>query len=417
MIDNLPPRRELPPEVRDRIRYRVNVGLVAEKKSRRPMWLAAAAVVVLAAGAVFATGVLRDGDGDRNHAPLAPAAPTTASPGELQDAVDRCWNAAKTRGYRLALPRDWQLKIIFKHKDTLFLAAMIGDKPLFCETTLTSVTVSDPAAKPVPVPRTQSTVLLRTVDGVVAGMADPAWRQVAASTPDATILPDGPVQAAEVSETSHQFVVFTNAGADVPIALGPGPGLVNNASLVTVLPTLITAVDRPAPAQRTSDAGKFLGECLTGSRQPVPDLDAWVAGAHLSWNQRELVVARLGRQVITCSARPYPGKAGLVYYAVNPNQQELTPGEATWPLTPVLGPGKETGEPERLALVAGVPENVTRVSVTFPGGRQQDAVVGHGTFAIWHTDADESSVVDGRTTAKAYDATGKVVIEASLKLI
>ncbi|WP_326568275.1 hypothetical protein VSH64_41990 [Amycolatopsis rhabdoformis] len=414
MIDNLPPRRELPPDVRDRIRLKMRAGIAEPARSRRPVWLAAAAVVVLAAGAVFATGVLRD----RANGPVAPAAPATTGSAQLQDAVDRCWNAAKTRGKALALPRDWQLKIIFNHGTTLVLAAMVGDRPLFCETTLTSVTVSDPAAKPVPVPGTRSTVLLRTADGLIAGVADPAWHAISAAPAGALILPDSATPAWWISPVTHQFVAFTDAGPDVPVTLGPLNTTGASAdALVTAPAPLVTTVDRPAPAERTSVAGKFLGECLAGSPLQLPDRDAWVAGAHLGWNGREIVVARLGSRVISCSARPYPGKPGRTYYNIDPDQQMLKPGLGGGMFAQVLAPVKETGEPEQSALVGGLPENVTRVSVTYPGGRHVDAVVAHGTFAVWHTDADDSSTVDARTNVKAYDAQGKLVIEASLKLI
>ncbi|MET7992913.1 hypothetical protein ABZU76_18680 [Amycolatopsis sp. NPDC005232] len=417
MIDNLPPRRELPPEVRDRMRLRIRAGLADESRPsrRRPMWLAAAAVVVLAAGAVFATGVLRDGA----NGPVTPAAPNKRSDA-AQAVLDRCWNAAKPYSSAITDPRGWNIELIAGHGAAIVIAATIGDKPVFCEATATSVTVSDPGAKPVLVPGTNTKVLLRTVDGLVAGLADPSWQSVQAVAPGSNPLLGGP-PVSTVSSRSHQFAVFTDSAPTVPVALGPVLPLrpVDASAVVPVAPApLVTTVDLPAPAERTSEAGKFLGECLAGSQRQVPDRDAYVAGAYLSWNNRRFVVARLGQHVITCSARPYPGRAGDTYYAVDPagGQGELKPISGFGALSSVLAPVKETGEPERQVFAGGVPPNVTRVSVTYPGRQPQDAVLSHGTFALWHTDADNYPDTDPGTKVKAYDAAGNVVIEAQLKL-
>lgn len=285
-------------------------------------------MVVLAAGAVFATGVLRD---DSSGPPAAP--PTGGSQLDLAlaaKALDRCWAAAKSHDGTVPARRDWAPLFTVKHGDAAVVAAMIGDRSSFCEAILTSVTVSDLPAAPAP---------------------------------------------------------------------------------------LVTAVDRPAPAERSSEAGQFLGQCLAAAQQQLPDRDAYVAGAYLSWNSRELVVARLGQSLLTCSARPDPRQQGAVYYAINPvpGAGELESGPASGVLFQVLAPVKDTGGPERSVLAEAVPENVTRVSVTYPGGRPQEAAVAHGTFAIWHTD-DSATVVDPRTTVKAYDAAGRLVIEATLKL-
>ncbi|MFI5606209.1 hypothetical protein [Amycolatopsis sp. NPDC051903] len=411
MIDNLPPQRELPPEVRDRIRHRVHTGLDAARPARRgrPVWLAAAAVVVVATGVVFATGVPRGGS-------VAPAQPV--APSEATQSLDRCWNAAKPYDSTLPVPSDWTFPFIFKHRDATVFAAMVGNRPLFCEVTLTTVTVSDPDAVPAPVPGSAAKVFLRTADGLVAGLADPAWRGVQAVTPGATVKPDG-LPASWFSPLSHQFAVFTGVGPAVPVALGPQGGAVGAASVIAAPAPLTTRVDRPASADRRSEAGRFLDVCLASAQQQVPDRGAYVAGAHLSWNDRQVVVARLGQRVLTCSARPDPTKPGALYYAVNPalGSGELEPGPGVGTLVPVLAPVKDTGVPERTVLAGAVPQNVTRVSVTYPGGRPQEAAVAHGTFAIWHTDADDSSTVDARTEVKAYDAAGELVLEASLKLI
>ncbi|MEW2499170.1 MULTISPECIES: hypothetical protein [unclassified Amycolatopsis] len=411
MIDNLPPRRELPPEVRDRIRLRVRAGLAEEKRPahrRRSVWLVAAAVVVVATGVVFAAGVPRDD----SAGPLAPARPR--DPGH--DMLDRCWNAMKPYYPTIADPSAWDIPFILSHGAATLTAAMIDGRPLFCETTATTVTVSDPDAVPSPVPGSQAKVYLRTADGLVAGMADPAWQGVRAVTPDVTLQPDGPT-AEWVSPLSHQFALFTGAGPAVRLALGPDGSEVDPSALVSAPAALTIRVDRPASADRRSEAGRFLDECLASAPQQVPDRGAYVAGPYLTWNDRKLVVARLGQHMLACSARPYPGRAGATYYAIDPSSvQELKAGAGGAALIPVSAPVKDTGEPERLVLAGGVPDNVTRVSVTYPGGTPRDATVAHGTFAVWHTDADNSSTVDARTNVKAYDAAGNLVIEASLKL-
>jgi hypothetical protein len=413
MTDNLPPRRELPPEARERIRLRFRAGLDQPERHRRPVWLAAAAVVLLAAGAVFATGVLRDGSSGPASAP--PAGGAQLDLRLAAESLDRCWAAAKSGGATVADRQDWTPQFTVQHGDAVVVAAMVGDRPFFCEATLTSVTVSNPAAAPVPVPGTKAKLLLRTTDGLVAGLADPEWPGVRVAAREVNLLPSG-IDATGLSPMSRQFVAFTDAGPAVPLAIGR-----SSAEPLADLPAapapLATVVDRPAPAERTSEAGRFLGQCLAGAQQQVPDRDAYVAGAYLSWNNRKLVVARLGQRVLVCSARP--GQAGAVYYGLNPEvgPGELKPGDGMATLLPVLAPVKDTGVAEQLVFADAVPENVTKVSVTFPGGQPKDAVVAHGTFAVWHTDADDSSTVaDARTTVKAYDAAGSLVLQASLKL-
>jgi hypothetical protein len=413
MTYDLPPRRELPPEARERIRLRFRAAVDQPARHRRPVWLAAAAVVLLAAGAVFATGVLRDDQS--SLPPTAPAGGAQLDLGLAAKSLDRCWAAAKSGG-AVAGRADWTPLFTVKHGDAVVVAAMIGDRPLFCETTLTTATVSDPAAAPVPVPGTKAKLLLRTTDGLIAGLADPEWPGIRAEARGVSLLPSGGGSTG-LSPLSRQFVVFTDAGPAVPLAIGP-----SNAGSLADLPAapapLATVADRPSPAERTSEAGRFLGQCLAGAQQQVPDRDAYVAGAYLSWNDRKMVVARLGQRVLACSARPDPGKPAAVYYGLNPyfTPGEQKPGDGIATLLPVLAPGKETGVAERLVLAGAVPENVTKVLITFPGGQPKDAVVAQGTFAVWHTDADDSGGVDPRTTMKAYDSAGNLVLEASLKL-
>ncbi|GAB1512906.1 hypothetical protein [Actinophytocola sp. KF-1] len=147
---DLPPRRQLPGETRDRIRRSIDTGLAAPRRRLRAPLAAAAAVTVLALGAV-AVATWAPGT-DRPAAPNDPAAPITMTLPDrrTQEDLDHCADvaAASTRAGEFAPRAEWLPKFTATTRDGTRITAFVGKSgdPAFCEVTDTTATVSDPGA-------------------------------------------------------------------------------------------------------------------------------------------------------------------------------------------------------------------------------------------------------------------------------
>ena len=178
----LPPRRALPDDVRDRLRVEVRQG-IGERRPPRVWYAAAAAVLVLAAGAVVATRQLRQ----PAEVPPAVTGGLTLDVRLATTALDRCWAAVQAAGKTDRVPPREERVPLFTEvlaADSMVAATAAG-KPMFCETTETTVTLSDPAATPAYAPGTRTGLLLRSPTGLVGGVLDPAWPKasLAVTTP------------------------------------------------------------------------------------------------------------------------------------------------------------------------------------------------------------------------------------------
>jgi hypothetical protein len=161
---DLPPRRELPFEVRERMRARVAAGLDAEPgradRLRGPLAVAAGVTVIAAASvAILAQSTAGSGHSSGSTPTGRPttttAVPTLPDPvlttGKAED-LDRCWNVVQTspRMPEFGPRQNWKASwatALNGHRITAFRA---GDRPMFCDTTTTTATVSDPTAEPMP---------------------------------------------------------------------------------------------------------------------------------------------------------------------------------------------------------------------------------------------------------------------------
>jgi hypothetical protein len=188
---DLPPRRPLPRETRDRIRRTIDTGSAQSRARYRAPLAVAAAVVVLAVGMVIGTRMAPGPHEDRT-----PAAPTATSPGPsviqpvtmvlpntgTQDDLSRCAEVvvASPRAAEFAPRAAWRPKFTATAPDGARLTAFLGkdDKPAFCEVTATTATVSDPTADPIPLALTPTNMSPASVfavylspTGVLAGFA------------------------------------------------------------------------------------------------------------------------------------------------------------------------------------------------------------------------------------------------------
>ncbi|UJW30145.1 hypothetical protein L3Q67_33750 [Saccharothrix sp. AJ9571] len=292
---DLPARRELPDEVRDSIRLKLSEGMDQPRRRswRRPA-LAAAAVAVLAAGALVATGDFRAPDD------VAPAtAPPSGVPSEtalVDEALDRCWAALGAAGKADGFPdrstwipvRDIKSQVYAPFQVTVLSRA--EGKPLVCDTTETTVTVSDPNAVPQYAPGTSTAVLLATPGGLIAGVAGgPGMLRL--------VYPQGS-SAVGIEPVDGLFAY--------PMSERPSSGTLtfDDAELTLPAPAL-SVVDRPTPGvDRTSDRGRLLGDCLAGAHDATLDPGSFQPGASLSQGPTTVVVGSFGQRFVFCAQAP-----------------------------------------------------------------------------------------------------------------
>ncbi|MET8851323.1 hypothetical protein [Amycolatopsis sp. NPDC004625] len=409
-LRDLPPRRVLPDDVRDRLRAEVRQGIAKPRRSRHVWYAAAAAVLVLAAGAVVVTRQLRT--------PVE-APPATTNTGLTLDAklatsaLDRCWAAVRTAGKtgRVADRADWVPLFTDTFGTDSVVAATAAGKPMFCEVTETTVTLSDPAAAPAYAPGSRSGLLLHSATGLAAGVVDPAWPQANLATKSAG--GSSSASGLDFSPASRQFVAFTGTvPAKVELAIGDGPGEQPMFRLPEAPPPLLSVTDRPADAERTSAAGRALGECLAAAEEVVADAPAYRAGPSLAERGYRIVLGRLGDRVVACTTEP--GPAGPRSHAY--------PDRYTGPAVPArslvvdtLGATEGGGQDRpRTPFAAVVPSTATQVIVDYGGGNGADTLVTDGMFAVWLPVGRLKP--DAKGHVKAWDARGTVVYDGMLPL-
>lgn len=419
MSDDLgfPPRRALPDDVRDRLRAEVRQG-ITKRRPARVWYAAAAAVVVLAAGAVVATQVIR-------QQPVA-GPPPNPDPGNrltldakvATTALDRCWAAVRAAGKTDRVPprEEWVPLFTEVLQAESVVAATAAGKPLFCDTTETTVTLSDPGATPAYAPGTHTGLLLHSATGVVAGVVDPGTPQ--AFLGSRTEGGDTMSQSIRSSTVSGQFVAMTRTAlwtTTLTLENPPAPG---GTVLPTPPPWLVMAVDRPVTAERTSPAGRALDECLTPAEEVVPDVAAYAPGPVLETGDYRVVMGRRGDRVLVCESEPDYHRAGQTKsraYAdfIGPQTQAARTLTVDTLGHPQSGapPGKA-----RHPYVAAMPLTATRATIDFGIGTSVDVDVIDGMVATWIPE-NIGLNPDAMVHVQARDAQGKVVYDGSLMLL
>ncbi|GLY41485.1 hypothetical protein Amsp01_075080 [Amycolatopsis sp. NBRC 101858] len=415
MSDHLPPRRTLPDDVRDRLRAEVRQG-IAKRRPTRVWYAAAAAVVVLAVGAVVATQVIR-------QQPVA-GPPPAPDPGNhltldakvATSSLDRCWAAVRAAGKEDRVPPREEWVPLFTEvlgADSVVAVTAAG-KPMFCETTATTVTLSDPGAAPAYAPGTHVGLLLHSATGVVAGVVD------AGSAPpfldSRTEGGDNMSQSIRPSTVTGQFVAMTRSAlwtTTLSLENPPAPG---GTVLPTPPPWLVMAVDRPVTAERTSPAGRALGECLNFAEiEVIPDAAAYAPGPLLEADGYQVVLGRHDGRVVVCAAQPdrqRPGKTKYRAYIDYTGPQ--TPPARTLPVDTLGGTESEAAQGKaRRPYVAALPTTAVKATIDFGIGTSVEADVVDGMVATWVPQNVHLSL-EAMVHVQARDAQGKVVYDGSL---
>ncbi|WIY03565.1 hypothetical protein QRX60_06840 [Amycolatopsis mongoliensis] len=419
-LRGLPPRRELPDDVRDRLRAEVRAGIGKPRRTKHLWYAAAAAVVVLAAGAVVATQAVR-------QQPVAGPPPPAPDPGNrltldakvATSSLDRCWAAVKGAGKEDRVPprEEWVPLFTEVLAGDSVVAVTAAGKPMFCETTATTVTLSDPGATPAYAPGTRVGLLLHSPTGVVAGVVD------AGSAPpfldSRTESGDNMSQSIRPSTVTGQFVAMTRAAlwtTTLSLENPPAPG---GTVLPTPPPWLVMVVDRPVTADRTSPAGRALGECLAAAEmEVVPDAAAYAPGPVLEADGYRVVLGRHDERVVVCATQPdrkRPGKTKSTSYLDFTGPQ---PPPARTLIVDTLGGTESEAEQgkARRPFTAALPTTATKATIDFGIGTSVEADVVDGMVATW---VPQNIHLDplAKVHVRARDAQGKVVYDGSLMLM
>ncbi|MGW5703670.1 hypothetical protein [Amycolatopsis japonica] len=409
-----PPRQAMPDDVRARMRSAVREGIAKPRRTARVWYAAAAAVVLVASGVAVVAQSLRQPGTDPGPAPATGGLDLDV--GLATSSLDRCWAAVRAAGKtdRVAPREEWVPHFTDVMLDVSVVAATAAGKPMFCETTLTSVTLSDPNAVPAYAPGTRTGLLLQSSTGLIGGVLDPAWpgAGLAFQAEDS-----GGGDTVEASPLTHQFASFTwTAPAKTRLSVYEAVG-----ATTTILPPapapLLSAVDRPiAPADRTSPTGRALGECLSGAVDAISDAAGYRPGALLAEYGYQVVLGRLGDRSLACTTVPDPRRPGRMKMRVYQDHFELPPAQPRMiPMQP-LGGVEDGGARENARTpYAGtrLPSTAVTVTVDFGAGHASTTDVVDGTFVVFVPKEVNNPFPQG-VHLQARDADGTVVFEGTL---
>jgi hypothetical protein len=397
---DLPPYGPIPNEVRERVRQTV------QKRIRRPKYrtplIVAAAVAGLAAGAVVVT--------TRPSAPVEPAQPAPSNV-----TMDRCWAAIQRTGQTALYPErsKWRPAVLAPPAFTpQSVVGIASDKePFFCQTTDTSVTVSAPATQPHYVPGSKTAAVLM-LDGVLAGVIDPAWPAALISTKSGSLGSFTPSEGMFIFDLdvyrnpADGDITISKAGQADQIPAGRRPA---GEPVPRPDDPAITLVDRPAPPQdRTSQVGKALGNCLaTATGQLVFDQDSYGPAAVMAKDEAQIIMARNPVRASACAVSPGSGVRELRLFGLGPKLADIDKDK------PVAfdTPGVNLNAGSRRSYGGLVPLQTTRMVLRFDNGAEVEAAVAQGTFvAIVPLGAvpDTLNLFQVTVVAKLFDANGSM---------
>ncbi|MFD0206605.1 MULTISPECIES: hypothetical protein [Saccharothrix] len=359
-LPDLPPRRPLPPDVRERLRRRVLGGGGA----RAPLAAAAAAVVLIAGGAIVAQST----QGDTN-AVTPPSTTSTTGPSPDQSPV-----TAVTPGTTAGDATRCGLG----DADVRFTLGLAGRRILvtrddrFCELTHTTISTSNPEVDAVPLAGGAAAVLWRSGSAVLVGRVPAGTSRVQLNSGDPTGT--GPMP---VSLVHDLFVTpYTTTGMSVDFITPSGP--VSAGIDVAALPTPQVW---GAPREELPAGDPDVARCLD---QALRDAAGWV-GDPLKWRPGALVGPEADARLVlhdqagkTAYCEFRQGRPSLVH------EESTSPRrggsfEVRYVTSSQTGPRPDDG----YVLLAGTVDaaRVGGIEVTAPRGGTVAATLRDGTFA------------------------------------
>jgi hypothetical protein len=318
---------------------------------------------------------------------MPPPPPAAKPPAEV--ALDRCWAAVREKGLTARYPdrATWRPVITDVKPLATVVAARAAGKPLFCETTAMTVTVTAPDVTPA-----AHGVVLITDRGTVAGVVDPN------SPPVPVAVRTDSVESREDVQPKDGMFVFNSS-------VGKGTVKVDDVKILHAPdPAVVAMVDVGPPAERTSERGKAVGACLAKANN-VPQPDSWRPGAMVSAGDKRMVMAVNDAGVASCTEHGNATVFDLFtndHIPADPNRPVMVP------VQPALG-----DQP----LIGGrLPAGVTRVQLVLPTGDTVDADVANSTFAALLPASMKQDVLNkpvvkdfDKIVCRAYNAKNELV--------
>jgi hypothetical protein len=392
----LPAGRELPDAVRQRLRVELDREMARETTGQRRVFkpfAVAAAVMVLFAGAIFVAQGL---PGDRG---LSVGGALPLDPVKANAELDRCWAGAQAQGAKMPERSNWVPSFNVGRDGLSVVAARADGKPFFCETTATTVTVTDPNVPPVSLGNGVGSVLF-SANGVIAGVVDLPWESISLTRTRAGY------ESSTVSPISdHLFVaILRTPVVGTSFVAGDGQKLVRG-TVPEPGPPAVSFVDRPAwPApDRASEAGRFLGTCLTGSAEVVLNRESYEPGAMVATTAGNLVVGRSPDSLVLCLSESPGGYLG-----------SSLKRDATPPLAVYFAGA--TGEGGAEFAAGSVPVTATRMTVGDAAKWQIEATVSRGTFVVLFPPTTDFVGRRGEMVVKLYDSEDRLLEEGPLPM-
>ncbi|RSM54213.1 hypothetical protein DMH03_35825 [Amycolatopsis sp. WAC 01376] len=419
----LPGRRELPPEVLDNLRMSLREGMGKPVRRRWPIVAAAAAVVLVLAGALITTVLIRKPDG---QGPVVANPDFSLDRPKAEEAMNRCWAVVQSEGRAASFParNEWVPRFTVVSPPVTVVAMMADGNPFFCETTLMTATVSDPNAVPAYTDGARTAALLMTRAGTVAGIADPDWPKVEMTGQNEASLSTRDIP---VFRPENLFVhIAPMKPSRTTYAVGPTPGE-QSRPLGYHAPYALRPAPEPAASRldkpvfpvpdRATPAGEFFNTCTRGASETVSDEDAYRIGAYLEGQDVGVVVARLGGQAIVCQGGFGYGDGKTEYYRVFPDQPRSA-GPVRTLQAETVGRVDRNGNPVpvRNTYLGVVPDAAAGVKLDFGTGTTIDATVADGTFAAWVPDGVSQDYEHARVGITVVDAAGGLLYQGALPL-
>ncbi|WP_086853179.1 hypothetical protein, partial [Amycolatopsis kentuckyensis] len=288
--------------------------------------------------------------------------------------------------------------------------------PMFCETTETTVTLSDPEATPAYAPGTRTGLLLHSATGMVGGILAPDGDGLFLDS--RTEDGENQSQAIYFSPVTRQFIGVTRSNP-ARTTLTVSRQTQSGATLPAPPPPLLSVVDRPVTADRTSSAGRALGDCLAAAQvEAIPDAAAYEPGPLLQTEDYRVVLGRRGDRFVVCTTEPdyrRPGKTRVRAFSGGPTPEK----PPAYPLMVDTLGHPQTGAPAGKALrpfAAVLPATAATAVVDFGRGASTEVHVVAGMVVVW-APADIKIDPGTKVHVTARDAKGAVVYDGSLPLV
>jgi hypothetical protein len=299
--------------------------------------------------------------------------------------------------------------------DAVVAATAGSEARVFCETTETTVTLSGLSSesdRPDTVPGVNFTLQFHSATGTVGGILGPG---VEGAVLEAATEGQSMSEDIRFSPVTRQFVVMTRTDpARTKLTLDTRS---EKYVLPEAPPPLLSVVDRPVTADRTSTAGRALGECLAAADEVLPDAAAYAPGPLLASDGYRVVLGRRGDRVVVCTTEPDYQRPGKTKSRVYPDFVPKPAPPVRLLQVNTLGATEAGGEPgkSRTPYAVAVPENAAKTTIDFGLGKPVDAEVVDGMALTW-IPKEVGVVPDVKVHVVVRDARGAVLYDGSLPL-